>query len=55
VSRAILAAFVLLGGGAAVADPIPYKMFWSFPSDDVTAIEVDDADLSLSPWEDMLW
>ncbi|HXU71006.1 MAG TPA: hypothetical protein VN947_16845 [Polyangia bacterium] len=55
MSRALLAALLLLAGGAAVADPIPYKMFWSFPSDDVTAIEVDDADLSLSPWEDKRW
>ena len=54
--RALYAAIALVGlGGVAAADPIPYKMFWSFPSDDETAIEVDDADLSESDWQEQRW
>jgi hypothetical protein len=30
-------------GGVAAS---PYRVWWSFPNDDITAIEVDDADLS---------
>jgi hypothetical protein len=29
----------------------PYRIYWSFPSDDKTSVEVDDPDLSVSTWE----
>jgi hypothetical protein len=48
-------ALVLLCGGVAHADAIPYKVFWSFPNDDDTAIEVDNPDLTGSRWEDDRW
>lgn len=47
-------ALLLVLGGAAVADPPPYKVYWSFPNDDVTAIDVDNPDLGGSKWEDAL-
>lgn len=57
-------ALVLLTGGIARADlpppstakpPAPaYKVFWSFPNDDDTAIDVDNPDLGGSKWEDDL-
>jgi hypothetical protein len=37
-------ALVLLAG-AAGADPLPYRLWWSFPDDDVSAIEIDEPDL----------
>jgi hypothetical protein len=51
---------VLMGlvvGGAAYGDPgtLPYKIWWSFPNDDDTAIEVDNPDLTGSRWEDDRW
>jgi hypothetical protein len=49
---------VLLWGGVAAADPappMPYKIWWSFPNDDDTAIEVDNPDLTGSRWEDDRW
>lgn len=47
---------ILLFGGVAAADsPIPYKIWWSFPNDDETAIEVDNPDLGGSRWEDERW
>jgi hypothetical protein len=48
-------ALVLLCGGIAHADNIPYKVFWSFPNDDDTAIEVDEPDLHESAWEEQRW
>jgi hypothetical protein len=45
-------------GGVAAADPIPYpyKVWWSFPNDDDTAIEVDEPDLSVSSkWDRDRW
>jgi hypothetical protein len=49
-------ALILLFGGVAAADPpIPYKIWWSFPNDDETAIEVDNPDLGGSRWEDERW
>ncbi|MCA1664310.1 MAG: hypothetical protein LC659_08595 [Myxococcales bacterium] len=47
-----------LGGALAAADskaPMPYKIWWSFPNDDDTAIEVDNPDLTGSRWEDDRW
>lgn len=48
-------AIVCLWAGAAAADPIPYRVWWSFPNDDDTAIEVDEPDLSVSKWERDRW
>ncbi len=46
-------ALLLVLAGAASADPpAPYKVYWSFPNDDDTAIEVDNPDLGGSKWED---
>jgi hypothetical protein len=47
----------LVAGGVAYADPgtLPYKIWWSFPNDDETAIEVDNPDLTGSKWEDDRW
>ena len=39
----------------AAADNVPYKIWWSFPNDDVTAIEVDEPDLEMSRWEGQRW
>lgn len=50
-----LAFVCLLGGGAAAADPIPYKVWWSFPNDEDTAIEVDEPDLTNSRWDSARW
>lgn len=54
-----------LVGGVASAGPQPpaplaatavsaptYKVYWSFPNDDETAIDVDNPDLGGSKWED---
>ncbi len=57
VAALLAGALVALGGvGAAVASadappPLPYRIWWSFPNDDDTAIEVDDPDLSQSKWD----
>jgi hypothetical protein len=41
---------------AAVADErVPYRIWWSFPNDDDTAIEVDEPDLSVSKWDRDRW
>ncbi len=53
--KPLVAAALVLVGGAALADPIPYKIWWSFPNDDETAIEVDDADLGESKWNGERW
>lgn len=45
----------VLLGAAAHADPIPYKVWWSFPNDDDTAIEVDEPDLTDSRWDSERW
>jgi hypothetical protein len=45
----------LFAGAADAADKIPYRVWWSFPNDDDTAIEVDDPDLSESKWEGERW
>jgi len=51
-----LALVALVAGGVAYADPpLPYKIYWSFPNDDDTAIEVDNPDLNGSKWEDDRW
>jgi hypothetical protein len=52
-----LAFAALVVCGAAYADPkvMPYKIWWSFPNDDDTAIEVDNPDLTGSKWEDDRW
>jgi hypothetical protein len=58
MSRAALIALalVVVGGSAgAETGAIPYKVFWSFPNDDVTAIEVDGPDLSNSEWDSQSW
>jgi hypothetical protein len=55
MSRAVLVAVALLVGGAAAADPLPYKLYWSFPNDDVTAIEIDEPDLHDSKWDSQRW
>ena len=36
---------------AAAATRAPVKVYWSFPNDDETAIEVDNPDLGGSKWE----
>jgi hypothetical protein len=36
-------------------EPLPYRVWWSFPNDDDTAIEVDGPDLSASKWADQRW
>ena len=55
---AALVAAMLAGAAVAAADPpppMPYRIWWSFPNDDDTAIEVDNPDLTGSPWEDERW
>jgi hypothetical protein len=37
--------------GVAADHGLPYRIWWSFPNDDDTAIEVDDPDLSVSRWD----
>jgi len=37
---------------ASAATRAPFKVYWSFPNDDETAIEVDNPDLGGSKWED---
>jgi hypothetical protein len=44
-------AILLLAAAAQAApptDPLPYRLWWSFPRDDVSAIEIDDPDLHVS-------
>src|SRR5262245_18270757 len=38
------------GGATAPRPPesLPYRLWWSFPRDDVSAIEIDDPDLNVS-------
>lgn len=49
-------AMVMLLSGAALADEkVPYRLWWSFPNDDDTAIEVDEPDLSVSKWQRDRW
>jgi hypothetical protein len=36
------------GIAAAAEDPMPYRLWWSFPRDDLSAIEIDDPDLHVS-------
>jgi hypothetical protein len=53
-----LALIVIVAGSAvAAADNAagPYKVWWSFPNDDDTAIEVDEPDLEMSRWEGQRW
>ncbi len=58
-------ALVVLAGGVAFAGPpqasapaaaavtaTAYKVYWSFPNDDITAIDVDNPDLGGTRWED---
>jgi hypothetical protein len=42
----VLGALLLIGAD----NPLPYRIWWSFPNDDETAIEVDDPDLSESTY-----
>jgi hypothetical protein len=51
----VASAAVGLCAGAAHADAIPYRVWWSFPNDDETAIEVDSADLGESKWDGERW
>ncbi len=59
MSRAAVACVALfavaVAGGVAMADPMPYKVYWSFPNDDETAIDVDEPDLTNSDWDSQLW
>ena len=51
-----LALVLLLGGVASAEDAkIPYRVWWSFPDDDDTAIEVDEPDLTNSKWDSERW
>jgi hypothetical protein len=36
---------------SATEDPMPYRLWWSFPRDDASAIEIDDPDLHVSRFE----
>jgi hypothetical protein len=56
VARALVLG-CLVAGGAVAADQakIPYRIWWSFPNDDDTAIEVDDPDLHDSKWDSERW
>jgi hypothetical protein len=45
----------VFSAASAFADPLPYKIWWSFPNDDETAIEVDSADLDESKWDRDRW
>jgi hypothetical protein len=36
---------------ARAEEKVPYRLWWSFPNDDDTAIEIDEPDLSVSDWE----
>lgn len=42
----VLGALLLVGAD----NPLPYRIWWSFPNDDDTAIEVDDPDLTESTY-----
>src|SRR5262249_38284917 len=58
--RAMLFICCLVGGGVggaarAAGDKVPYRVWWSFPNDDETAIEVDEPDLAESTWEGDRW
>jgi hypothetical protein len=50
---AVAAAVLLLSMFARADQPTinPYRVWWSFPSDDKAAVEVDDPDLSVTDWE----
>jgi hypothetical protein len=49
VSLGLLA--LLAGAASAAEDPMPYRLWWSFPRDDVSAIEIDEPDLHVSPFD----
>jgi hypothetical protein len=51
--RLAVAAVVLLVASAQAEPPVlmPYRVWWSYPSDDKAAIEVDDPDLSVTDWQ----
>jgi hypothetical protein len=40
-----------IGLGVRADNSVPYRLWWSFPTDDDSAIEVDDPDLSVSKWD----
>lgn len=49
--KPFLVGIVLMLAGPAAAEtpaPMPYRLWWSFPRDDRTAIEVDEPDLHVS-------
>jgi len=48
-----VAAVLLLSASARADQPTsnPYRVWWSFPSDDKAAVEVDDPDLSVTDWD----
>ncbi len=44
---------ILVGAASARAEEpaaLPYKLWWSFPRDDLSAIEIDDPDLHVSEY-----
>ncbi len=49
----LVAALLQLSALASAEQPVinPYRLWWSFPADDHVAIEIDDPDLSASPWQ----
>jgi hypothetical protein len=56
----LASAAALLAGARTLAAPkaplaLPYRVWWSFPNDDDTAIEVDGPDLSWSRWDGQRW
>jgi hypothetical protein len=56
IAKALFAvvAIIVVGGGLAsvrAENRLPYRLWWSFPNDDDSAIEVDDPDLSVSKWD----
>jgi hypothetical protein len=53
--RALVVALVMSAAVAHADDKIPYRIWWSFPNDDDTAIEVDNPDLNESKWDSDRW
>jgi hypothetical protein len=52
--KVVVGLALLLGCGVAAAQnvpPNPYRIWWSFPRDDLSAIEIDDPDLHVAEYE----